>query len=247
MNLGLVFFYEMLGTFVLLLIGLGINATATLKNTHAKGNAGHWLFVAFGWGVAIMMGVYFAQYTGGAINPAVALGLLIHGSWSWAEFGIGVVGELVGALLGSYLIMFIFWSRIKLHINNEKASISGIFITGESLNKKDKTKMSNLTNLIVEILGTFLLVFFVLLPTGIPTPIMAGLVVFGIGASIGSITGFAINPARDLMPRLALWTGIKLSFLKEINYVSANWSYAWITLFGPLIGSSLAGGLVYFL
>lgn len=247
MELWQVFVYELIGTMMLLIIGLGVNATATLKGTHARpkdassnANTSNWLFVSLGWGVAIMMGVYFAILTGAAINPAVGLGYVITDTWGGDQFGVALAGELAGALLGAMLISFLFWGRITKH--ESKDEIAGIYVTGNSF---ETNNLMNWTrNFTVELVGTFTLVFAVLLPQVVAaagaafTPIFVGLVVFGIAMSIGSITGFSLNPARDLMPRLTHM------FLPLKEKSSSNWMYSIVGTIAPLCGGAIAAGII---
>jgi glycerol uptake facilitator protein len=243
MNLGAVFLSEVLGTAMLLLLGCGVVATAILVKS--KGFGGGWLLINFGWGIAVFAGVSVAYYSGAHLNPAVTLGLLVAGKVN-GGFSTAIVywlGELVGAFIGAVLA----WLAFKKHFDEEvdQGAILGVFSTGPAIR-------SYVWNLVTEIIGTFVLVFVVLAfghwgDPGTKTPaglaslgaLPVSLLVVGIGASLGGPTGYAINPARDLMPRLAH------AVLPIPNKGSSDWSYAWVPVVGPLIGGLLGGLLAY--
>lgn len=237
MDLGLLFFWEMLGTLVLVAVGTSVNAGVNLKKTYASGS--NWLTVAFGWGLGITLGAAVASYSGGAINPAVALGNLIIGTWDGLEFLMAALGEVVGAIIGALLTTLIFWNHFKKEEDGDK--VRGIFATGPSYGEKNLSVYS--LSFITETFGTFLLVAGLFLPAtfGVPVggPIYAGLLVFGIGASIGSLTGFAINPARDLGPRI-VYTIIPFK-----NKNSSQWDYSFVPIIAPFVGASIAAGITF--
>jgi glycerol uptake facilitator protein len=243
MNLGTVFLSEVMGTAMLLLLGCGVVATAILVKS--KGFGGGWLLINFGWGIAVFAGVSVAYYSGAHLNPAVTLGLLVAGKVS-GGFGAAIVywvGELVGAFIGAVLA----WLAFKKHFDEEvdQGAILGVFSTGPAIR-------STVWNLVTEIIGTFVLVFVVLAfghwgDPGTKTPaglaslgaLPVSLLVVGIGASLGGPTGYAINPARDLMPRVAH------AVLPIPNKGGSDWSYSWVPVVGPLIGGLLGGLLSY--
>jgi len=237
MSLGIVFLSELFGTATLTLLGCGVVANVALKGT--KGNNGGFLMVTWGWGIAVFAGVYVAARSGAHINPAVTLGLLLNGK---AEYAPGVKvdlgstltyfgGELTGAFLGAVVM----WLAHKQHFDaeGEPASKLAVFSTGPAIR-------SIPWNLATEIIGTFVLVFVILAFGGTPSglgPLAVALLVVGIGVSLGGPTGYAINPARDLGPRIA-------HFLLPIKGKgSSDWSYSWIPVVGPLVGGTLAGAL----
>ena len=231
--LGLIFFWEMLGTMVLVAVGTSVNAGVSLKKTY-NSNSG-WLVIAFGWGMGIMLGASVASYSGGAINPAIGLSKWISGEWSGMEFLVGSIGEFIGAAIGAFITIGLFWNHIKREQDGEK--ILGIFATKSSDEEKNVSNL--ISSFAAEAFGTFLLAISLLLaPAKIVSPIFAGLVVFGIGVTIGGLTGFAINPARDLMPRLVYF------ITPTPNKVSANWGYAWIPATAPFVGATIASLLV---
>jgi glycerol uptake facilitator protein len=245
MNYGTIFLSEVVGTAMLLLLGCGVVATAILVKS--KGFGGGWLLINFGWGLAVFAGVNVAYYSGGHLNPAVTLGLLVAGKVS-GGFGMAVVywaGELVGAFIGAVLA----WLAFKKHFDEEvdQGAILGVFSTGPAIR-------ALVWNFVTELIATFVLVFVILAfghwgDPGTKTPaglgslgaLPAALLVLGIGASLGGPTGYAINPARDLMPRLAH------AVLPIPNKGDSDWGYAWVPVLGPLAGGLLAGLLSYVL
>jgi glycerol uptake facilitator protein len=237
MSLGVVFLSEVFGTAILTLLGCGVVANVALKGT--KGNNGGFLMVTWGWGIAVFAGVYVAAKSGAHINPAVTLGLLINGK---AEYAPGVKVDLAstltyfgGELLGAFLGAVVMWLAHKQHFDAEPlpANKLAVFSTGPGIRSVP-------WNLVTEIIGTFVLVFVILTFGGSPSglgPLSVALLVVGIGVSVGGPTGYAINPARDLGPRIAH------ALLPIDSKGSSDWSYSWIPVVGPLIGASLAGAV----
>ena len=237
MSLGIVFLSEVFGTAMLTLLGCGVVANVALKGT--KGNNGGFLMVTWGWGIAVFSGVYVAAISGAHLNPAVTFGLLLNGKRLYApgvpvDFASTLTyfgGEMVGAFLGAVIM----WVAYRQHfdVETEPASQLAVFSTGPAIR-------SNPWNLATEIIGTFVLVFVILMFGGTPSglgPLAVALLVVGIGVSLGGPTGYAINPARDLGPRIAH------ALLPIKGKGSSDWSYSWIPVVGPLIGGGL-GGLV---
>jgi glycerol uptake facilitator protein len=235
MDLWTVFVSETAGTAALLLFGCGVVANVILAGT--KGFNGGWLLINFGWGLGVFAGVYVAFRSGAHLNPAVTLGLLANDAGSYAPgvditFGSTLVylaGEFLGAFLGACLA----WAAYRDHfdVTDDPSLQLAVFSTGPAIR--------NYTwNLITEIIGTFALVFVVILfgktPTGLG-PLAVALLVIGIGASLGGPTGYAINPARDLAPRIAH------ALLPIKGKGNSDWSYAWVPVVGPIIGGVLAG------
>ena len=235
-NLGLYFVSEMVGTALLLLLGCGVVANVALKGT--KGNAGGFLMVNWGWGLAVFAGVLASAYSGAQLNPAVSLGLLIAGKIAVNQFFIAIAAQLVGAFIGAVLC----WLAYRDHFDAEPepANKLGVFSTGPAIRSYG-------WNLITEIIGTFVLVFVIFafadygeVQVGVPgglgplTAVPVALLVVGIGASLGGPTGYAINPARDLGPRIAH------AVLPIKGKGSSDWAYAWVPVVGPLVGGALA-------
>ena len=233
MSLGTVFVSEVAGTAMLLLLGAGVVANVVLPRS--LGSGGGWLLINFGWGLGVFAGVYVAYRSGAHLNPAVTLGLLASGADEYAK-GVPVtasstivyiLAEFVGAFLGAVLC----WLAYKKQFDDRGDAPSLIFSTGP-------TVPSYAWNVVTEIIATFVLVFVILLfgntPSGLG-PVAAALLVVGIGASLGGPTGYAINPARDLGPRIAH------ALLPIPNKDSSNWGYSWVPVVGPVIGGIIAG------
>ena len=230
-----IFLYEIAGTAMLTLLGGGVVANAILGKT--KGNGGGWLMINFGWGLAVFAGVYVAYKSGAHLNPAVTLGLLSSGAEEYAP-GIAVspgstVSYIAAQMIGAFLGAVICWMAYKKHYDAEQdaGTILGTFSTGPEIRSRG-------WNLVTEVIGTFVLVFVILLFGSTPHelgPLAVALLVVGIGASLGGPTGYAINPARDLGPRLA-------HAVLPIPHKGGNdWGYAWVPVLGPIIGGVLAG------
>lgn len=227
--------FEIMGTATLVLLGVGVVANALLPGT--KGHGGGWLLINFGWGLGVFAGVYVAWGSGAHINPAVTMGLLASGTEEYAP-GIAVnlpntltyvAAQMIGAFLGAVLA----WVAYKKHYDEaeEPAAILGTFSTGPE-------RRSYGWNTVTEIIGTYVLVLVVLMLGETPAelgPLAVAMLVVGIGASLGGPTGYAINPARDLGPRLAH------AVLPIRNKGEGDWSYSWVPIVGPLAGGALAG------
>ena len=222
---------EIIGTAILILLGDGVVAAVLLAKSKAE-NSG-WIVITFGWAMAVMVAVYSVGYfTGAQLNPAVTLGVWIHGGIDGSMAIKYWIGELVGAMVGAFLV----WIAYYLHWSGtEDPGLKlAVFSTGPAIR-------NYAWNLITEIIGTFVLVFGVLAITGpwnaiTPglTPLLIGLLVFAIGLSLGGPTGYAINPARDLGPR------IMHAILPIPGKGGSDWTYAWVPVLGPLIGGALA-------
>lgn len=239
-NLGIDFLSELVGTALLVLLGTGVVANVAL--TKNKGFNGGFLMVNIGWGLAVFAGVIVSYNSGAHLNPAVTLGLVASGA---KEFGLGVpvnflsvivyiLAQLIGAILGAVFT----WLAYKQHFDEEPdaANKLGVFSTGPAIRSYG-------WNFVTEVIGTFVLVF-VVIGFGRQAPggglaalgaLPVALLVIAIGASLGGPTGYAINPARDLGPRLAH------AFLPIKGKGSSDWSYSWIPVAGPIVGGVLAG------
>ncbi len=235
MSLGIVFLSEVFGTAMLTLLGCGVVANVALRGT--KGNSGGFLMVTWGWGVAVFAGVYVAARSGAHLNPAVTLGLLANGAEEYApDVPVDFASTLTyigGELLGAFLGAVVCWLAYKQHfdVEEEQASKLAVFSTGPAIR-------SSSWNLVTEIIGTFVLVFVILTFGGTPSglgPLAVALLVVGIGVSLGGPTGYAINPARDLGPRIAH------ALLPMRGKGPSDWGYAWVPVVGPVIGGVLAG------
>lgn len=230
-----IFLYEIAGTAMLTLLGGGVVANAILGKT--KGNGGGWLMINFGWGLAVFAGVYVAYKTGAHLNPAVTLGLLSSGAAEYAP-GIAVtvgstIAYLLAELIGAFLGAIVAWLAYKTHYDQETdaGTILGTFSTGPEIRSYG-------WNFVTEVIATFVLVFVIIMfgstPSGLG-PLAVALLVVSIGASLGGPTGYAINPARDLGPRLAH------AILPIPHKGGSDWGYSWVPIAGPIVGGVLAG------
>jgi glycerol uptake facilitator protein len=244
-NLGIVFLSELVGTAMLVLLGCGVVANVALAKN--KGFNGGFLMVNFGWGLAVFAGVIVAYASGAHLNPAVTLGLVANGATEFGNpaFGTGVPVDVVSVLtyigaqlLGAFLGAIVAWLAYKQHFDAEPEPSNklGVFSTGPAIRSYG-------WNLVTEIIGTFVLVFVVIGfgrqgdASGLAAlgALPVALLVIGIGASLGGPTGYAINPARDLGPRIAH------AILPIKGKGASDWSYSWVPVVGPIIGGLLAG------
>jgi glycerol uptake facilitator protein len=228
------FIAEFLGTFILITLGAGVCANVALKGT--GGSDSGYIVITWAWGIAVFIAVFVTgQFSGAHINPAVTVGLAAAGQFPWSEVPGYIAAQMGGAILGASAI----WLQYRDHfdLTEDPATKLGVFSTAPAV---PNTPL----NLYSEILGTFILILGVLF---IATPdvglgaldaLPVGLLVVGIGMSLGGTTGYAINPARDLGPRIAH------ALLPIKNKGDSNWGYAWIPVAGPIIGSLIAA-LVY--
>jgi glycerol uptake facilitator protein len=220
------FVAELVGTLLLVLLGDGVVAGVVLKGT--KNNNSGWIVITMGWGLAVAMSVYVVgQYSGAHLNPAVSFALLIAGGLNFGEFLTYVSAQLIGAILGAVLVLVMYFPHFEK--TQDAGSVLAVFSTGPAIR-------NTVFNLISEVIGTFVLVFVILNFQNLGTlqPLVVGFLVVGIGLSLGGTTGYAINPARDLGPRLVH------QFLPVPNKGSSDWNYAWIPVVGPLLGGALA-------
>ncbi|MDP4086100.1 MAG: MIP/aquaporin family protein [Bacillota bacterium] len=224
---------EMIGTMILIIFGAGIGAGSSLKKSYSN-NAG-WIVITLAWGLAVTMAVFAVGSVSGAhLNPAVTIALAINGSFPWSKVAGYIVAQLIGAILGSTFVWLHYLPHWKA--TNDPATKLGVFSTGPAI-------PHTFSNLLSEILGTFILVLGILFigankfTQGL-NPLAVGLLIVVIGMSLGGTTGYAINPARDLGPRIA-------HFILPIHGKgSSNWGYAWIPVVGPLLGGAL--GAVFY-
>jgi len=238
------FISEILGTAMLILLGAGVVANAILPKT--KGFGGGWLMINFGWGLAVFAGVFVAFKSGAHLNPAVTIGLWTSDQPFYSVTGPGgavtasisptfgnAMWYLLAQLIGAFIGAVVCWLAYKKHFDEpaEPGVKLGVFSTGPELR-------SYAWNFITEVIATFVLVFVILCfgptPSGLG-PLAVALLVVGIGASLGGPTGYAINPARDLGPRIAH------AILPIPEKGTSDWAYSWVPIFGPLVGGLLAG------
>ncbi len=223
---GQIILYETLGTAMLLLFGCGVVANAILAGT--KGLGGGWLLINFGWGLGVYAGVYTAFPTGAHLNPAVTVSQWMMGNITAGQVPFYFIGEFLGAFLGAVLT----WLAYKQHFDAEEdpGLKLAVFSTGPAIR-------SYSWNFITEVIGTFVLIFVILISGGTPTqvgPLFVALLVIGIGDSLGGPTGYAINPARDLGPRIAH------AVLPIKGKGSSDWGYSWVPVVAPIVGAVLA-------
>jgi len=227
------FFAEFFGTAMIMVFGSGVVANVVLKQT--KGNNSGWIVISFGWAVGVFTGVLVAADVSGAhLNPAVTLALVIAGKFSVSLMPLYISAQLLGAMFGSGLA----WLAYKKHFDatDDADSKLAIFCTMPNIR-------SYWYNVITEIVGTYVLalaVLFMAVPDkglGALNALPVAIVVLGIGLALGGPTGYAINPARDLGPRI-------MHFILPIHGKrNSDWSYSWVPIVGPLVGASLAAGM----
>lgn len=228
--------FEFIGTAVLVLMGDGVVAGTTLKQT--KGYNAGWSVITFAWGFAVMCGAFIASpYSGAHLNPALSVGMAIAGVFPWSDVPAYVVAQLLGGFVGAVLV-YLFY-KDHYDATDEPDTKLGTFCTMPAIMNKPR-------NLFCELVGTFVLVFVILclaLEGNVPQVGMGAIGVFpvtclimAIGMSLGSTTGYAINPARDLPPRLAHY------LLPIKGKRDSGWGYSWVPVLGPIIGSCLAAG-----
>jgi glycerol uptake facilitator len=233
------FLGELFGTSLLVTLGDGVVANVVLSKT--KGHQSGWIVICLGWAMAVYTGVFVsAPYSTAHLNPAVSIGLAMAGKFDWSLVPLYILAQMLGSMMGAFFV----WLAYRQHFD-ETADVSmklAVFCTGPSIR-------NNFYNLLTEMIGTFVLVFgvlFILGPTlklngatgdlglGAIGALPVGLLVLGIGLSLGGPTGYAINPARDLGPRIMHF------FLPIGKKGGSDWNYSWIPVMGPILGALLA-------
>lgn len=226
------FIGEFFGTMILMVLGAGTGASFNLKKTYATGS--NWTFVSIAWGLAVTMGVYVAGALGsdGHLNPAVTIGFAAFGFFPWDQVLPYLLGQFLGAFVGAALVVVQFYPHFKATSAKNGNSV-GIFATRPAI-------ASPVFNFLSETIATWAFVF-ILLNLGDFTqglkPFIVGTLITVVGMGLGTTTGFALNPARDWGPRLAY------TILPIPNRGSAEWSYAWVPMCGPIVGGVLAAAL----
>jgi len=235
------FIAELLGTMLLVLLGDGVVANVLLNDT--KGNNGGWIVITTGWALGVFVGVIVAgPYSGAHLNPAVTIGLAIIGKFAWANVLSYIIAQLLGASLGAFLVWLMYYDHFQR--TNNPGYILAVFCTGPAVR-------NYISNIASEIIGAFVLIFTIFYITGAEitlskTPIGLGsvgampvaLLVWAIGLSLGGTTGYAINPVRDLGPR------IMHAILPIKSKGTSDWAYSWIPIAGPIVGAVIAA-LIY--
>ncbi len=226
-----IFVWEFLGTAVLCLLGNGSVAAVVLKNSFSHGGGGDWVVIVIGWGFAVFAGASIAGPSGAHINPAVTLAVAMSGGVPWSSVPVYWAAQLLGGFVGAWLC----WAAFKLQFDNmdDNSGTRGIFCTSPAVRGIP-------WNIVTEVIATFVLVFWILTNPQINTSLgyaAVSFVVITIGFGLGGPTGYAINPARDLGPRLAY------ALMPIKGKANAGWDYAWVPVVAPLIGAALAAGL----
>ena len=237
---------EVIGTMILILLGDGVVANVLLERS--KGQNSGWIVITAGWAIAVAVAVYaVGRISGAHLNPAVTIALATIGSFPWADVPAYIAAQMVGAMLGATMV----WLAYLPHwgVTKDKGAKLGIFCTAPGIRNPG-------ANVICEIIGTAILLFGILAiaanaqtlskPGDVDLsfvfsrglqPLLVGILVFGIGLSLGGPTGYAINPARDLGPRLAH------AILPIAGKGGSDWEYSWIPVVGPIIGGIAGAGL----
>jgi glycerol uptake facilitator len=233
---------EFIGTMILIILGDGVVAGVLLRNSKAE-NSG-WIVITFGWGLAVAVAVYCVfQFSTAHINPAVTIAAAVTGNFPWAQVPGYIIAQFLGAFVGAVIVWLAYlphWPETE-----DEGLKLGVFCTAPAI-------YNTPANIITEIIGTFVLVFGIfgltanagavpgdlsaVIVSGL-NPLLVGLLVVGIGLSLGGPTGYAINPARDLGPRIAH------AVLPIAGKGGNDWGYAWIPVVGPIIGGILGAVL----
>jgi len=233
---------------MLIILGDGVVANVVLNKNKGQGGGGGgaWIAITAGWAFAVVIGVFTAQAFGSGqadLNPAVSIAKVVIGSEPAAEALMNIIGQFIGAFIGAVIVWLAYMDHFAA--TEDKGGKLAVFCTGPAIRNTG-------ANVITEIIGTFVLVMGVAaifristiapavqIPDGLG-PFLVGILVWGIGLSLGGPTGYAINPARDLGPRIAH------AVLPIAGKGSSDWGYSWIPVVGPVVGGALAGALIAF-
>ena len=228
-----IFLAVLIGTLLLILLGDGVVANVVLKKS--KGTGSGWMVITTGWAFAVAVpALIFGVYSGAHFNPALTLAFAVIGKISWIQVPVYLSGQFIGAFIGAVLVYIHYMDQFKA--TESKEDKLGVFCTGPAVRNYG-------INFVGEVIGTFVLVFGILgigdqnLTNGIGT-LFVGFLIWAIGLSLGGTTGYAINPARDLGPRIAH------AVLPIPGKGDSDWGYSWIPILGPIVGAIL-GALVY--
>jgi len=229
------FMGELIGTMLLIILGDGVVANVVLNKS--KGQNSGWIVITAGWGFAVAMAVYaVGQVSGAHLNPAVTIGLALIGKFSWSQVAPYIVAQMIGAFLGAVIVYITYlphWAATE-----DKGAKLAVFSTGPAIPNTP-------ANLLTEIIGTFVLLLGILaigtnqFTQGL-NPFIVGVFIWAIGLSLGGPTGYAINPARDLGPRIAH------AILPIPGKGDSDWGYSWIPVVGPIIGGALGALFFHF-
>ncbi|MGN1266193.1 MAG: MIP/aquaporin family protein [Muribaculaceae bacterium] len=229
--------FEFIGTAVLILFGDGVVACTTLKGS--KGYGGGWIVITIAWGLAVMLGVFIAgPYSGAHLNPALSIALAAAGKFSWASVPAYIIAQMAGGMLGAVLV-YLFY-KDHYDATDYAATKLGTFCTMPAIMNKPR-------NFFCEVIGTLVLVFVILMlgtdenaagiAFGANGAFPVTMLIMALGMSLGGTTGYAINPARDLAPRIAH------AILPIRGKGDSGWNYAWVPVLGPIVGALIATGL----
>ena len=235
------FIAEIIGTAILILLGGGVVANVVLNKT--IGNNSGWIVITTGWALAVYVAVVIAgPYSGAHINPAVTVALAVAGKFPWADVPLFVLAQMIGAMIGASAVWLVYRNHFDETVDAD--SKKAVFCTAPAIR-------NTFSNFFSEMLGTFVLLFTIFFFTdasindsetviglGSLGALPVAFLVWSIGLSLGGTTGYAINPARDLGPR------IMHAILPIKNKAKSDWSYAWIPVLGPLVGGALAAVLM---
>lgn len=226
---------EFLGTFILILLGNGVVSGVVLNKTKATG-AG-WVAITLGWGFAVMMGVYVSGFMSPAhLNPAVTIAMAMIGSFSWSLVFPYIIAQMLGAMVASIILYLMFYPHYAETKNS--ADILGTFSTGPAIRQTSSNLISEIVGTAVLTIGILAFGQYAITQTSGVSPLLVGAIITAIGLSLGATTGYSLNPARDLGPR------IMHAILPIKGKGDSDWSYAWIPVVGPIIGGSL-GALLF--
>lgn len=224
-----IYLAELLGTMLLILLGDGVVANVCLDKSKANGSG--WIVIATGWALAVTIPVFiFGPISGAHFNPAVTLGLAAIGKFPWADVPLFILCQMLGAFIGACLV-YVYYKN-HFDATEDKDTKRGVFCTAPAIKH-------TVNNFICEFIGTFVLVFAILgiantkMVDGI-SPLVVGLIIWVIGITLGGTTGYAINPARDLGPRIAH------AILPIKGKGDSDWGYAWIPIVAPILGGIVA-------
>lgn len=221
------FMAELIGTMILIFLGNSVVAAVSLRGTKTEAVGGSWLLVALGWGITLTMAIYaVGQFSGAHLNPAVTLALAAVGTFAWSKVLLYITAQMIGAFIGAILVYLHYLPHWR--VTEDPAAKLGVFTTAPAIR-------SPLANLLSETFGTFVLVLGILFVGAHEfqdgwNPLIIGLLLVTIGITLGSTTGFSINPARDLAPRIAH------AILPIPGKGHSDWSYSWVPIVGPIIG-----------
>lgn len=240
---------ELIGTMMLVLFGNGVVANVVLART--KGNDGGWIVISAGWGIAVFVGAFCAsEFSGAHLNPAVSIAMVVAGKMTVVESGGYVLAQFIGAIMGAALVYFFY--REHFNVTDDADTKLACFCTAPNIRKFGQAFFCEVLGTFALILPIFLMATPSLIQGDAPSEsdpqlglgslglLPVGMLVFGIGLSLGGTTGYAINPARDLGPRLVH------ALLPIKDKRDSDWSYAWVPVVAPLLGAALAAALYRF-